>query len=546
MAGIKHNVVTAKANDPAYDVSANAWNAEHTIDNLGIPLGKLANGGYKLAPTYTIYKSGATTYAMDADGAVTSNANSLTIIQTCIDAVNVAGGGSVFVKFADYSIAGSIAMKSGVTLILENGATLTETVNSQHIVSFAGTAPSHVVDAHLISFGQGTVYGNASATERGVYFKYTERCSVENIEIANVGHDGFRSENTNDSITLKKLYVHGFGLVTADSSGILCTGTSAYRTSILDCWVDGNSAALAKTGLLMAATNGEYSRVIGGLFENIGGEHGVYLSVGCNYLQAIGGVSRNCASGGIQLNGASHCLVSWNSQGCAVGGTLGNGVTTTNNIMHIVATGCITGFNVNFQNYATDIWNNEIHIAASGATDALSFNISKNNGHHIMYNTFFVEADSTCTDGIKIQGADADTEVKYNNFICAVNASSYGVLWSTANIGRYNDFQGQIRGGTASFRIIGVSNTPVYPNSFHGGNLTANGSSAIISGQTHVHVTHGLPCAPSKIRITPTAKSTADPTFYIWVDMIGTAEFLVNCQVDPGVLTLPFLWEAEV
>lgn len=48
------------------------------------------------------------------------------------------------------------------------------------------------------------------------------------------------------------------------------------------------------------------------------------------------------------------------------------------------------------------------------------------------------------------------------------------------------------------------------------------------------------------VTITPTAKSTADPTFYIWVNSIGAVEFIVNCQVDPGILTLPFMWKAEV
>lgn len=78
-----------------------------------------------------------------------------------------------------------------------------------------------------------------------------------------------------------------------------------------------------------------------------------------------------------------------------------------------------------------------------------------------------------------------------------------------------------------------------------------SGSSAILNGQTHVHVTHGLGNAasrltPTKIWVTPTEKSTADPTFYVWVNNIGDTEFIVNCAVDPGVLTLPFIWYAEV
>lgn len=74
--------------------------------------------------------------------------------------------------------------------------------------------------------------------------------------------------------------------------------------------------------------------------------------------------------------------------------------------------------------------------------------------------------------------------------------------------------------------------------------MNNRGTSAVASGQTHVHVTHGVCYTPSadEIYITPTAKSTADPTFYWWVDGITDTEFVVNVAVDPGVLTFPFAW----
>lgn len=93
---------------------------------------------------------------------------------------------------------------------------------------------------------------------------------------------------------------------------------------------------------------------------------------------------------------------------------------------------------------------------------------------------------------------------------------------------------------------VALSQSGTVTQKWKGRGYENSGSSAIVSGQTHVHVPHGLVSTPSKIRITPTAKSTADPTFYIWVNTIGAAEFIVNCQVDPGVATLPFLWEADV
>jgi hypothetical protein len=77
------------------------------------------------------------------------------------------------------------------------------------------------------------------------------------------------------------------------------------------------------------------------------------------------------------------------------------------------------------------------------------------------------------------------------------------------------------------------------------GYITENsGTAHIDAAENHVHVTHGLSYTPlaSDITITPTAKSTDDPTFYWWVDGINGAEFVVNVVVVPGVLTFPFSW----
>jgi hypothetical protein len=41
--GIKHTKVTALADDPAYDVSSNEWNDDHTIDDASIAIAKLSD-----------------------------------------------------------------------------------------------------------------------------------------------------------------------------------------------------------------------------------------------------------------------------------------------------------------------------------------------------------------------------------------------------------------------------------------------------------------------------------------------------------------------
>jgi len=43
MVGIKHSVVATSPNDPTKEVSTTAWNGEHVIDDVSIPLSKLAS-----------------------------------------------------------------------------------------------------------------------------------------------------------------------------------------------------------------------------------------------------------------------------------------------------------------------------------------------------------------------------------------------------------------------------------------------------------------------------------------------------------------------
>jgi parallel beta-helix repeat protein len=80
------------------------------------------------------------------------------------------------------------------------------------------------------------------------------------------------------------------------------------------------------------------------------------------------------------------------------------------------------------------------------------------------------------------------------------------------------------------------------------GYVTENsGTSSIASGTTSIVVAHGCAYTPliSEITVTPSAKSTADPTFYLWVDTIGATNFTVNCTVNPGAANLPFGWSVR-
>lgn len=61
-----------------------------------------AAGVYKLAPDYTIYKSGGNYYAMDSDGIAVSSVDAYTIIQGAMTALTT--GGLIFIKSGTYSV----------------------------------------------------------------------------------------------------------------------------------------------------------------------------------------------------------------------------------------------------------------------------------------------------------------------------------------------------------------------------------------------------------------------------------------------------------
>jgi hypothetical protein len=99
-----------------------------------------------------------------------------------------------------------------------------------------------------------------------------------------------------------------------------------------------------------------------------------------------------------------------------------------------------------------------------------------------------------------------------------------------------------VSGGTY-YTPTGSPHTQVYQNS---GYITENsGTGTLLSGQTHVHVTHGLSYTPTLDEISITWGE--NPTNVIadwWIDTIGATEFILN-GVDPGASNLDFGWSVR-
>lgn len=178
-------------------------------------------------------------------------------------------------------------------------------------------------------------------------------------------------------------------------------------------------------------------------------------------------------------------------------------------------------------------------MISAGAIATLNGCYADSNGREAadLYDGFRVEGSYNTLVGGKAYDRDGTPTQHYG---IRVGNVSYNTIVGNNCVGNIHD---GIYISDANFANNTIRNNAGYI-------IEASGTSAIPSGQTHVHVTHtlgtgGVALTPMTIVITPTAQSTADPTFYPWVNTIGTVEFIVNCTVDPGVLTLPFMWHAK-
>jgi len=123
----------------------------------------IESGSFTETVDYVVWVSGGTFYSKNGQtGAVTSSADSDALIQSAVDAVSSAGGGSVHVKSGSYSA--TTTLKDGVTLTLDRGvsgvsvsidagatATLIDLENSVTKVWSSGTLIYHIDSGNLLT-----------------------------------------------------------------------------------------------------------------------------------------------------------------------------------------------------------------------------------------------------------------------------------------------------------------------------------------------------------------------------------------------------------
>jgi hypothetical protein len=368
-------------------VSATNWNAEHQIDDLGIPLGKLSNGGYKLAPTYTIYKVGGNTYAQDADGAVAySGANSATVIQSCINAMP--NGGQIFIKVGVYSITANITPANYIVICGES------VCNSG--IYTVGTVLQQVGALNAIFY-------NAGATVRG-------------FEINHLSLMGSWGSATGsgivgifDELKVTDCYIAYFPQYGGRLSGnVNWISRCSFGASKLACLRLANAAPDWWGFNDSWVTDSIFSGYYGGVAYCVGIEAGLSMcrivnnhfcwnttainATSCNVLQILGNEMETFSGRGIYSYGSDNVVICDNT-------ISGNGVNPTEGIYihwyeaanryHTVCGNKIDGTNypfradyVNHVTVAHNIFRNGVTANALLATNGVDFKMEGNDGYN--------------------------------------------------------------------------------------------------------------------------------------------------------------------
>ncbi len=74
----------------------------------------------------------------------------------------------------------------------------------------------------------------------------------------------------------------------------------------------------------------------------------------------------------------------------------------------------------------------------------------------------------------------------------------------------------------------------------------ASGTATVPSGSTSVAVTHGLAATPSNRHIMVTPTNNKGSATEHWISAPGATTFTINVDVDPGVTTATFAWQARL
>jgi len=445
---------------------------------------------YKLAPSFTVYKTNSTYYAMDSDGNILqSGSNPTTVIQAALTQIHNNDGGLLFLKEASYSITdnleiGDNTLLMGVgpatKLVLSSGKYLRVTSkNNVRITNLFVDATGHVTnDAAIRICNSNEVcvdHVKVDAQGFGVYAFSTAGNTCRKITVSDsilFGHGNNDiiggGPQDNDTQAMSEILIKNNVLKhTTDAShtyDAVIALTQGYRYEIVDNIAEGSIT------LAPEQWPHTYTRITGNVLKPAEGKSYCHITVWAASDQTSFNLALEVANnvieeGQIRIYGSSSA---WARQ-CNV----------TDNVIFFGTEGVL------FE-YATCC------KAEGNVINACSQGVYLKNTNHITVSDNMI---TNCTTGIY------ETDSDFNYF-------------------HDNMFQGN----TTNITKAGAS-TRVRDN--YGYVTENNGTATITSGDTYVDVTHGLDVIPSltKIQLVPLDNLSGRS---LWVSNASSSTFRIN------------------
>jgi len=203
---------------------------------------------YKLHPSFTIYKSGSTVYAIDSDGDIAYSDNSALVVFSQVEQAIRSSGGLVAIKRANYSLSDIFnILANNSTWIFEAGTQITS--SSANIAMKVGSTNSRVYRINLIGYDSLLTRSTLGGTY-GVYFQNAHLCSVKGFRLTRFNIAGVGFEGSWGSL-IEKVEIPDnpgqYGVWLQETKTGSYVGDENNLVAIRDSWLQGSTAGLIVT-----------------------------------------------------------------------------------------------------------------------------------------------------------------------------------------------------------------------------------------------------------------------------------------------------------
>jgi hypothetical protein len=400
------------------------------------------------------------------------------------NAINAAAAADkpLFIQPGTIMIGTPLSVSTTVTIIGSGReASILKAVNglNDYVIKFTGGSPGvGIVGAHFADFA---IDGNSANQTAGgaILANGSVQCSFERLHLFSV---------------------YAWGLLLGPITG----GGFGHHNRIISCLFD-NSMGSAGFGGGATTTSNDENWFIACDFEFLGGASNpvdsnpvmLYDQAGLQYIMNCNFVSggHDCIAIRIQNTKGTKVV------GCIFDGTAGDGV-------YVAASRCVITNNV-----FTGIGDNG-SVAASGVHTqyGAAHNIIAHNVFESSVNAnrlrSHIREEQIGDSGPNLIASNTFTTLTYAPTVAAVESAGNGTVvrnnlgWTTEN----------------------------------------SGTATVLNGTTTIAVSHGLSVTPPLAAISVTPTNNLGSAAKFWISGVGSTQFTINVNADPGVTTATFAW----